>query len=147
MNILLRLSTLFLLALAVLLSTVSARPQVNNVYKRKASPTGTEKYLTNAARMAAGLGPLTPRNLFNPTRVKGVLLSPIHLLFLSNVSNQLLEMQTRLSLRECILSSLAFFSRLFFFSCSLSGRIKVTQASNGHFIGYVDKNYRPDGRY
>jgi hypothetical protein len=100
MSILLRLSTLFLLAFSVLLSTVSARPQVNNVYKRKASPTGTEKYLTNAARMAAGLGPLAPRNPFNPTRVKGVLLSPIHVPFLSIMSNQLLEMQIRLSLRE-----------------------------------------------
>jgi len=74
MTIFLRLSTLFLLALSVLLSTVSARPQVNIVYKRKASPTSTGKYLTNAARMAAGLGPLTPRNLFDPTRVRCELL-------------------------------------------------------------------------
>jgi len=44
---------------------------------------------------------------------------------------------------------LEFFSRLwrFLFARSLSGRIKVTEASNGDFVGYVDKNYRPDGRY
>jgi hypothetical protein len=117
MTILLRLSTLFLLALSVLLSTVSARPQVNmvgNVQKRTASPTSTGKYLTNAARMAVGLGPLTPRNLFDPTRVNGVLLSPIHPPFLNIVSNQWPD-QTRLSFRECILSSLVFFSRSIFF--------------------------------
>jgi hypothetical protein len=84
MTILLRLSTLFLLALSALLGTVSARPQgnmVNAIYKRAASPTTTEELLTNAARMAAGLGPLAPRTLFNPTRVNGVLChqSPIHL--------------------------------------------------------------------
>jgi len=78
MTILLRLSTLFLLALSVLVGTVSARPQFNTAEvvpgrKRSPSPTGAGEYLTNAARMAAGLAPLTPRNFFNPSRVKGVL--------------------------------------------------------------------------
>ncbi|KIM38578.1 hypothetical protein M413DRAFT_447787 [Hebeloma cylindrosporum] len=105
MSFVLRLSTL-LLGLAVLLSTVSARPQFNTVeyiHKRTASPTSTEEHLTNAARMAAGLGPLAPRQLFNPTRVNVARANPSVV--------------------------------------TLSGRIKVTRASDGTVLGYLDKNY------
>ena len=94
MTILLRLNTLFLLALSAIFCTVSARPQVNMIeamHKRVASPTSAAGLLTNSARMAAGLGPLPPRNLFKPSRVNGVLYhqSLIHLPFLKIVSMSL----------------------------------------------------------
>jgi hypothetical protein len=78
MTVLLRLSAVFLLVLSVFVSPISARPQFSKrevIQKREASTMDAE-YVTNAARMAAGLGPLMPRNFFNPTRVKGMLYCP-----------------------------------------------------------------------
>jgi len=68
MTALLRLNAVFFLVLSLILSPISARPQFNKVdvvQKREAS----EGLITNAARMAAGLGPLMPRHFYDPTRV------------------------------------------------------------------------------
>jgi hypothetical protein len=68
MTALLRLNAVFFLVLSVFLSPISARPQfskVDVIQKREVS----DEYITNAARMAAGLGPLMPRHFYNPTRV------------------------------------------------------------------------------
>jgi len=68
MTALLRLNAVFFLVLSAFLSPISARPQFNRIdviQKREASG----EYITNAARMAAGLGPLMPRHFYNPTRV------------------------------------------------------------------------------
>jgi len=111
MTVLLRLSAASLLVLSVFLSPIAARPQFSNpepVYKREAL--NAEEFSTNAARMAAGLGPLMPRQLFNPSRVNVARAGP---------------------------SSLP----------GTCGRILVTNEATGAVLGFVDKNYDPDGRF
>ncbi|CAA7270315.1 unnamed protein product [Cyclocybe aegerita] len=66
-----RLHALFFVAAAILFSGVAARPQFSSAHAlQKREPTTPELELrTNAARMAAGLGPSKPKRMFDATRV------------------------------------------------------------------------------
>ena len=80
MTILLRLSTLFLLALSVLVGTASARPQFNTAEvvhgrKRSASPTGTGEYLTNRGADGSWTWAFAPEESLQPQPREGCVIS------------------------------------------------------------------------
>jgi len=57
---------------------VSARPQFPQYGKRAALLSDASDLQTNAARMAQGLAPLKPRNLYIPSRVGNEILFLLH---------------------------------------------------------------------